>query len=255
MHIRCGMIRSHLLYALSATLVLGACSKRHASSAGVTPTPPRRDANTVPQPDEDSVHSRMLHQYFDVAALERAVVSGNLKQVRASASALISYDGTQPPTWRPYISAVKHAAQEAHDAHDTNAAATATAAVIERCGACHAALKVAMKAAAHTDSPAAVTVRGTMQRHQWAMDVMRVGLMFADEVLWDEGRKILRDSPLHPNQVLSTGPIDPNTVDRIHRVRELTTTATPVQSDRQRVYGALLSTCAGCHDSYARAPK
>lgn len=214
------------------------------------PAPVAIDAAvTAPATLDAGVRERMDDHFGAVVRLQRALMRGELEQVRDEATYLIAHaDDAGLEAWRPHVAAMTAAAAQVKDAPDLVAAAGLAANLGLQCRRCHTAER-AIVAFAWEPVPASDgSVRTRMQRHAWAAARMWEGLIGPSDELWQLGASIMMGTEL---QALSSArpAADHDVADAIARVevlaREAITAATP--EAEAAVQGDLMASCVRCH--------
>ncbi|HLT37051.1 MAG TPA: hypothetical protein VK034_12220, partial [Enhygromyxa sp.] len=151
--------------------------------------------------------------------------------------------------WQPHLARMQAAAAEAAKAEDLAAIASATGKVIETCGACHAAVGGGPKFADASPVPEGESSEARMQRHQWAAQRMREGMIGPSDERWQLGASAVSVAPPQPCPIESAEILPADVLQLRETIYEVgaRAAATKTAEDRARVYGEYLSTCAGCH--------
>lgn len=192
----------------------------------------------------------MRSHYLDGRAIRDALVRGELDDGRSRLTRLANEAGPSdaPPSWEPRIDALRTAARQASTAADLPQATSAFAQLATQCAGCHSAMDATIEFEA-IPLPEGEEPPAQMQRHAWAAERMWQGLIAPDPARYREGAAVLAEGPLHPLE-LQVGTAPPmEVVQTAERVRGIAGQASNAESeaDRARLYGELLSTCAGCH--------
>lgn len=249
--------------AAAALVLAAACAGTGPTSgapAAVNPDPkdaPAADAGLrlrLPAPGERAslVQLHMADHYADLRLMQRALVAGELTEVRDYATAL-ALDRSDPElaAWADQLARMREAAAALAAAPDVPGACRREPALAAVCGNCH--LETGAQLPLVDDGPPAdngsTPVR--MARHQWAADRLWRALIVPSNRAWQDALDVLADTPL---------PLDELAVDvraderaRLNELaRRLQTTARdgrPITDPAARAsaYGELLVTCAACH--------
>ena len=95
-----------------------------------------------------------------------------------------------------------------------------------------------------------------MLRHQRAADRMWEGLMAPSEQAWVKGSEVMADAPLVPEAVSGNKSVAPESKELALAAHTVAHRARTTETrDRGQAYGALIATCAGCHDKLGTSPK
>ena len=196
----------------------------------------------------------MAEHFTHASALEQAVIDGDLEAVQTHAKWLVDElpAATLPATWQPQLARMQAAAAEAvaaGKAESLATAASATGKVIETCGACHATVGAGPKLAPAPPVPEGESSQARMQRHQWAADRMREGMIGPSDERWQLGASAVSVAPPQPCPIENAEILADDVLELREKIYEIGAQAavTKTAEDRARVYGEYLSTCAGCH--------
>lgn len=200
---------------------------------------------------EKATTVHMPAHFADVLEIHGAIVRGALGEAQAAAKDLLANRAEATlADWAPYVFAMNDAATEVARAGTLEAAGLAASELARTCGDCHLALGV--RIAPHESDPPAVDSEpdAIMRRHKWAFDRLLEGIVTPSERAWSRGVAAYVDLP-----PCSNDPSSERDIAVIARVRE---TARAAESgarnahtlvERAQAYGALLPTCATCHDA------
>lgn len=224
-----------------------------AASPETGPRSPEADGSPEKTVSSDALEGRM-HRHFETATgIAEAVIDGDLEGARESAAWLLEQETGRglPSGWSPHVDRMKTAAEAVAEAGDIDAAAAATGTMLTTCGSCHAAHDVAPRFAASIEPTLAETPAGEMERHQWAIDRMREGLIGPSEQAWQHGARMLQAPPVCAATEASKVADRARVRTLARRVGALAEAARTAETPdaRGRNYGDLLSTCAACHQS------
>jgi len=233
---------------LAIALLLVGCSKR--SEPKVQPEAPPTPA-LVAEADAASadLKEHMREHFATVSDLQRAVAAGRLPQAKADALWLIDHEEpAKLAAWKPYIAELRTAALEVIAAPDLPSAAAITSRLGRACNHCHDATRAVVAFAWEAPPPDGRDLAVQMRRHQWAAARLWEGLVGPSDTMWRGGAAVLATTQL---DVASAGDGAPrgDIAALAKAVRELATTAATVDEPdaRAKLYGELLSVCAGCH--------
>jgi cytochrome c553 len=203
------------------------------------------------QPAPPELGMTMTEHFVHASALEQSVIDGDLENAKIHADWLVSELPVQalPNTWQPSLERMQAAAREVSKTEDLAAAATATGKVIETCGACHAALGAGPKFGPVPPLPEGESGPARMQRHQWAAQRMREGMIGPSDERWQLGASAVSVAPPEPCPIENAEVLPKDVLQLREKIYELGARAavTKTAEDRAVVYGEYLSTCAGCH--------
>jgi cytochrome c556 len=179
-------------------------------------------------------------------ALQTAVAHGRLVDARAHAS----WFGTHAmgDEWGEGVSELRDAAAQIEHARDVPAAAAQVGRLGRACGACHEANHAAPafgRVVAPTDVE---TIEAQMARHQWAAARLWEGLVGPADKLWIEGAQVMATARLDVAKLAHEKP-NVEVIELAERLHDQATHASELtaQDARAAAYGAMLTTCAGCH--------
>ena len=185
-----------------------------------------------------------------VRALERAVIHGDFVNLREQARWLSEHvePSPMPVEAQPSADRIKERLAVLARATDVGVAASEAADISVSCGSCHETAKVTP--VFPRDTPSAFgSIAGHMVRHQMASDFMLEGLVVPSSRAWTTGAQQLAEAPLkHGDFPVSQriGALMSEVETRLHAQAREAMTAVDAPA-RGRAYGALLTTCAGCH--------
>ena len=246
-------MRSPIAVSLLLSLCLACKTEEKKSVEQQAPAEPaKRSASDAPGPAQQPELSVSMTEHFAHAdALEQAVIDGDLDEVKVHASWLVDElpAATLPEAWQPSLARMQAAAGEAAKAENLASAASATAKVIEACGACHAAIGGGPKFATATPVPEGETSQARMQRHQWAAERMREGMIGPSDERWQLGASAVSVAPPEPCPIENAEILADDVLQLREKIYEVGAKAAAVKTadERAQVYGEYLSTCAGCH--------
>jgi hypothetical protein len=245
-------MRSTIAFSLLVSLCLACKAKEPAEQRS---EPQAAKQPTAPEPGQGlpkiELGVSMTEHFAHADALEQAVIDGDLDEVKVHASWLVDElpAATLPKPWQPSLARMQAAAGEAAKAENLGAAAAATGKVIETCGACHAAVGGGPKFAAATAVPEGETSQARMQRHQWAAERMREGMIGPSDERWQLGASAVSVAPPEPCPIENAEILADDVLQLREKIYEVGAKAAAVKTadERAQVYGEYLSTCAGCH--------
>ena len=207
-------------------------------------------------PAGQGVVGLMHAQLGDIEAVRHSVIRGDLDGLVEPARALAE---SRPLAGLPaqaerYYQELRKLAGQAASATDIEKAASTTAAMIDTCGRCHAEAGAKVNLGQEARPAPTPAQASSMGDHNWAAEVMAMGLLVPSEELWRRGARALAAMPLKP----AIADLDQATRSQIAaretRLHELATRAgqTAVAAERAALYGEVLATCGGCHDLSGR---
>ncbi|MDQ3036948.1 MAG: hypothetical protein M3Y87_31435 [Myxococcota bacterium] len=190
-----------------------------------------------------------MHARFETVDLARsALMRGDLSAVRSVASTIafrIPVD--LPRAARLHGDRVPRRALALSAAEDLPTAASAFAALVGTCGACHAETGASWSWE-QPPLPEGDDLGARMQRHAWAHERMWEALLVASPERFDRAADILAVDPIsgdappdeeHPEGIRA---IEERLRDAARDARDART-----MDDRIEIYGRIIATCAGCH--------
>jgi cytochrome c553 len=196
-----------------------------------------------------SVTEAMPGHFEHAVALEQAIIDGDFRAARASATALAQHRPDRyPESWAPFVLRMRALAEDAAKAEDLDSIASATGTMMGSCGSCHEALGAKVASPVEPEPPAdAVDLATTMRRHRWAATRLRAGIVEPSARAWGQGVEAFTPLPMPDCPEDSAGDVDVEALrDRFGTVLEEARVVESLES-RASVYGRLLGTCAGCH--------
>jgi hypothetical protein len=248
------------LWASSFVLVVAGCPRPGPSEQ----TTAAESADAVEEPARDpepepgalekarrSVTAAMPEHFGQTAALEQAVIRGDLSAAKASANELAQHRPDRyPEPWAPFVLGMRALAEDAARAEDLDTIAAATGQMLGSCGSCHEALGATVASPVEPEPPASEEdIAAMMQRHRWATTRLRAGVIEPSSSAWTQGVEASGSLPMAtcPEDMGGEREVDIEAVrDRFHAVQEEARAVTSLEG-RASVYGRLLGTCAGCH--------
>jgi len=204
-------------------------------------------------PPED-LKAHMRQHFAAISELQRAIARGHLDQAKELATWLSTHDEPSQEGWKVYVDELHAAAAEVRSAPDLPSAAALAARLGRACSKCHEARDATVTFAWEPAPAEGPALAAQMKRHQWAAARLWDGLVGPAEQLWQEGATALASMQLDTGQAAGSGRGDVAALAA--RVRELAKRATTITDldARAKLYGELLSTCAGCHQIVRPAP-
>jgi hypothetical protein len=203
------------------------------------------------QPAKPELAMAMTEHFVHASALEQSVIDGDLETAKVHAGWLVTDLPVEalPNTWQPSLERMQAAAREVGKAEDLAAAAAATGKVIEACGACHAAVAAGPKFGPVPPLPEGESGPARMQRHQWAAERMREGMIGPSDERWQLGASAVSVAPPEPCPIENAEVLPNDVLQLREKIYEIgaRAAATKTAEERVTIYGEYLSTCAGCH--------
>jgi hypothetical protein len=197
----------------------------------------------------------MRHHFAEVAEIHDAIIRGDLPAVGRPATEL-SRMPVPPGTLAigvPFVVAISDQARTVLVAADLEAAATATARMLQQCGECHRTARVAPLRPA-PPVPEVGGLAGHMLEHQRAVDELLQGLVVPSASQWNRGAERLRTAPLSQADLPAGSGLAGSVRradERVHQIAARAAKAT-MPSTRSGVYADLQTTCAECHSLHRR---
>lgn len=210
-----------------------------------------------PAPPTASEASRHMHEHLTrVIEIQHAVIRGDLEAATAPAAWLADH---QPPAGLPAtvveeLENLKKTSAMLVDASNIKDAGSATAQLVAACGTCHTKTNVTVKLDDIPRPPAGAGVPAHMLEHQWAMDLMRQGLIGPSEMKWRQGAEALKVAPMAAEEL----PKDEKLTDEIkafeNKIHQWADTAvnTGDVGSRVAIYGEVTAGCASCHGLHGK---
>lgn len=199
----------------------------------------------------ETVKLHMDKHFVEAVAIREAIIGGDLYGVRKPGAWLTQHPAVSqmPSEWVPYMAKLRAAASLVATSRNLDEAASAMGSLSLSCGRCHSALDATLTFERPPVPAATDDVRGRMQRHSWAAARMWEGVVIPSDESWNLGAGVLSDAPMSPSKVAGDGPINPKLAILTEAVQRLGTKASAEKDQvaRGALFGALLSTCANCH--------
>lgn len=202
----------------------------------------------APAPSEASLEFTMEQHFDEVSEIKNALISGELDTVHEVAERLVARQSELevPLAWRPHTTDLLQAAQAVVDAPDLATAASRSARVASRCGACHVALDATPTFPEALEPPEDDSVRAQMERHRWATDRLWEGIVGPSEVAWIQGSEMFPRVPGCGTTFEGDSETFQALCTKVVALGGRARHASHAQ-DRVRLYGEILGTCAACH--------
>jgi cytochrome c553 len=207
------------------------------------------ERGSAASPSERFEHDMMvryhMHENFSLLRpIELLLVHNKLDDARSLARMIA--EAPDEPGLEPFAkraAAVRERAAAVADAPSVDEACRRAARMAAACADCHAEAGVLPEFSPPPPVPAdAATVKARMARHVWATDRLWEGIVGESDDSWRAGLDVLAATPL---------PWSVADADRQALGRGLQQSAKAARiapaSDRPRLYGELLVTCAACH--------
>jgi cytochrome c553 len=196
---------------------------------------------------ETDQKAHMRKHFAAVSELQRAIARGHLDDAHELAGWLTGHAEPLQEGWEPYVDELQAAARDVSTAGDLPTAAALAARLGRACSRCHEARDAIVSfswAPAPDETP---MLASQMKRHQWAAARLWEGLVGPADQLWKEGADVLSHTKLDVAQAAELNRGDVAAL--AGRVRELAKRAGTVtdHDERAKLFGEMLSTCAGCH--------
>jgi cytochrome c556 len=199
-------------------------------------------------PGDAAIKQHMLEHFAAVSELQRAIARGHLDDAKKHARWLLEHDETLLAGWQPFVDEMRAAAAAVNQARDLPGAGVLAARLGRACSRCHQERSAVVAFAwepAPDDGP---TLQLQMKRHQWAAARLWEGLVGPSNEMWTQGSEVLATAKL--DVLAATGGSARGDVaalaSKVNELARRAGTTTDVDA-RSKLYGELLSTCAGCH--------
>lgn len=222
----------------SLIAVLAACNVASAQQVPPEQRPP-------PRFEHDRMVRFHMHENFDLLrAIEKLLIRGKLDEAQRLAAAIArapDEPGISP--WATQMVRVRERASALATAPSVDEALRAEARLAEACAGCHTDAGVAPEFRSQAPAPPdRATVEARMARHLWATDRLWEGVIGGADESWRTGLDVLAATPLPFPRA------DPKRAALGTQLQKLAQDArTSEPSDRPRIYGEILVTCAACH--------
>ena len=185
---------------------------------------------------------RMRDHASLAGAAQASVIAGDLAGAQAAGHRLAALSpDTTPERLEPGLPKLVLAARALADAPSLAAAGDAVGALGATCGSCHAATGGGPRADRDAVPSARFSEPAEMARHRWAADWLWLGLIAPSDAAWARGVDALGAAPAPPG---ARG----ESYTRAFTAAQDAITAATTEEARGAAYGALVSSCAGCHD-------
>ena len=191
-----------------------------------------------------------MHERFDrITEARDAVIRGDLHAAHRAGQNLANLELTRriPRAWRAGIAEVTAQATALSAAPDLVQAAQAVSRTAAACGSCHAAVRGGPSLERGRSLPdPAWEAQANMALHKWAADWMWLGLIAPDDEAWQRGAVALDEQPLDLKFASDPPPGHrPQLEQLVYVLAGRAKDAPP--SDRSKILGQFLATCAECH--------
>lgn len=198
--------------------------------------------------------AHMKEHFLKSGELKKAVIDGRLADFKGSAVWMAEHELTAalPETWKDGVEVMKEAARVGRDAPTLQVAAASLGATGAACASCHEKLGGPKVVVGEPPAPGSGNPPH-MLRHQWAMDLMWLGLVTPSEEAWVKGAEVMSDAPLteatiSPAQTVTKAVA--KLADEVHAAAAAARTVD--EGARGKVYGELLLSCTTCHQALAK---
>jgi len=230
-----------LVVACATPVTLQADAGRKDRRADKTPD----DADAIPEV-MDSEAVMAMHRKLDlVDELREAVIAGDLSAAKDKGGTLYRLPPvkTAPPRWVPWLVQIQGSASRVEDAWDLDTAARTTAEIARVCSSCHRAEGRGPTFEAVPELPeSGEGIQPHMKHHKAAVDLMWEGLIAGDDARYRIGAQALARAELDPEDAA------PELDATVHRLAAYGARVQGVAA-RADTLGAMLATCARCHDA------
>jgi cytochrome c553 len=194
-----------------------------------------------------------MEAHYSAAILAHdALLHGELPAFKAQLAEVASQElpATAPEAWKPLHEPLQSAAAAAADASDLPAAATVMASVVLACGTCHASLGAGPVYPAPAPDEADTPLQEEMREHQWGTERLWEGVTGPWDNAWERGA-----AEIASTRVFADRKSDAKLSEEL-QLREAALRAIGQEAQeataldaRAAVYGRLLATCGGCHET------
>jgi hypothetical protein len=237
-------------------IVLGvvACASRPQAEEPKAAQPASGSESAVKGKAEDDSLAGHMQANFRLGLDTRdAVIQGNLVLAQQKARDLgwQDYRKVLPAHWTEGVEKMQLAARQVAESRDLAEASHHVAELAATCGDCHARLPHRGSDAEQEHGFSAKgpeDIQTRMARHERAADGLWFGLTMPSDASWRVGARALTEAPLSAPQVKGK-PVDAALDTKMEAVRDIGRRALEAAPgpDRVKVFGDLLSSCAGCH--------
>ena len=238
-----------------ALLAFSACKKGEESKKEPVSAAQPKDATEAPAATattDAGAREQMQEHYETIREIERAIVSGDTATAREHAQRLADHTPSAAvAAHADEIESVKLAAATLAKEENLDALAHGAANLASLCGHCHL-VTTKITSFEWVEVPEeGGSAADRMQRHMWAMDRLWEGLVGPSEMSWQEGSKVLAAAPFPVDQLPVDAAFHANAKAQLAAIAGMAKRASAATeaAERSKVYGELLGTCAGCHNS------
>jgi hypothetical protein len=243
---------------IATVVVMGCQTKQEAPTAA--PEPPAATSDGAPiavtvDATPATVQQQMTRHFATVVDVQRAIMRGHLDKARDSARLLVAYEEPAIEGGAPFVAEMRRAAEALIAANDLPTAAVASAGLGRTCSRCHEATSAVIAFAWEPEPEPDPSLRVQMLRHQWAAARLWEGLVGPSNEMWIQGSEALATAKLDllaAGRGVARGDLEALATN-VHVLAERAKTTTD-HGARATLYGALLSTCAGCHQLVRPGP-
>ncbi|MGD8860453.1 MAG: hypothetical protein PVI30_10620 [Myxococcales bacterium] len=184
-----------------------------------------------------------------------AIVDGDLPTAQQKAKDLAwqNYEGVLPERWMPGVEKMQQSARAVAESTTLQDAAHHVAALASTCGECHARFESdAEESEQHHGFSAkeGEDLQTRMLRHQRAADGFWFGLTIPSDASWRSGARALTEAPEGPVMVEGE-PANPELEAQMEKLQAMGKRALAAEApeERVKVYGDMLASCSGCHET------
>lgn len=244
---------------IALLFIVGACQTREPTRETKETPPSPVEPEIVPDAtaasDPKAVQQEMRAHFAAVVELQRAIVRGRLDDARERARFVVAHDEPAIEGGAAFVADMKRAAEAVIAAPDLPTAGSQAAVLGRTCSRCHEAMNAVIAFAWEPQPELDGSLRAQMHRHQWAAARLWEGLVGPSDEMWTQGTDALAAAEL--DALTAARGIARGDVQTLaEHVRSLANRAktTADHAERAKLYGDLLSTCAGCHQLVRPAP-
>lgn len=198
----------------------------------------------------------MWAHYDHVGRVQSAVIRGDLKRAHAAAGWIAEHETVEglPRGSERFVEEMRAHAREVVQADDLAAAAVATGNMGRTCGDCHRFAEGGPRFAVADVPRATDSVATRMVQHLVAADYLWDGLIGPSDRMWGAGAAILAEPATYQDEFARYTEVYAAAAELANTLHELGERAVGTSDPRARgaLYGAVIGTCAACHDLIAR---
>lgn len=202
-------------------------------------------------PFDNEVLHRTMHRHFSaIHSIHRALLRNDLQGARRRARSLelVRADG-ELAAWQHRVARIRATARRLASATSTREARALVTTLATQCADCHADTADVSRFVWAAEPGDDGSVAARMERHEWAADMIWMGLVAPSSERWREGLDVLAAPPLLPDAIDDDRARYPAIERLSRRLATKAARARTLRDARARAaaFADMMGVCAGCH--------